>query len=195
MRRYSIAVSLLILTLTAASSPILPGEDEISLLSRLEFSKTWSLVRSLKERRGFESNGANDFSDLPSKLEERQTYNCTDLAASFDYRCWNELDLSGYLNDPETGWNHTVRMCSEEQSAESNDGADCCKVGEAWTTCYLRLGHGTPGQDCSQINSQFCSYQSTLAPDLDPSVKPQVQYVMKNIYCESSDLMYLGRSF
>ena len=168
MRRSSIVTSLLVLTLSALSSPVQQAQPE---------------PNSIPLR---DSGNAFDASTHSMTLVERDTYNCTDLQASFDSRCWQELGLSGYMMDPNTGWNHTIRICSQVQSAENNDGSDCCKVGEPWTTCYLRLAHGTPGQDCSQINSQFCAYQSDLSPSLDPNVKPQVQYIMKNIYGEST---------
>ena len=177
MRRSSIVGSLLILALAAASSPLSQQSQkpEDGPLSQQESNK----IRELLERQG---TNVDEVLTSRSVLQERQTYNCTDLEAAFDSRCWNELNLSGFLMDPDTGWNHTVRVCSEVESAENNDGSDCCKQGEPWTTCFLRLAHGTPGQDCSQINSQFCSYQSALAPSLDPAVKPQYQYIMKNIY-------------
>ena len=182
MRRSYVVTSLLILCSTTFSSPLQwsCAERNLPLSIWKSIKHTWA--RSLHW-------GSDDLEaplttkpNLLSNLEKRQTYNCTDLKAPFDSRCWDELNLSGYLLDPETGWNHTTRVCATEQTAEDNDGSDCCKVGEPWTTCYLRLAHGSPGQDCSQINSQFCSYQSTLDPYMDPSIKPSVQYVMKNIY-------------
>ena len=168
MRRSSIVASLLVLTLSALSSPVQQARPEPNPI----------FLRDSED--GFDASSGS------MTLVERDTYNCTDLKASFDSRCWQELGLSSYLMDPNTGWNHSIRICSQVQSAENNDGSDCCKVGEPWTTCYLRLAHGTPGQDCSQINSQFCAYQSNLDPAMDPAVKPQVQYVMKNIYGEST---------
>ncbi len=177
--------SLLILAFSAASSPLqqsFPDQDQP--ISRQESMQPLDPLSLLEQR----SYDAENVPASLGRLEERDTYNCTDLRAAFDFRCWNELGLSGYLMDPNMGWNHTVRICNEVQSAEDNDGSNCCKVGEPWTTCFLRLAHGTPGQDCSQINSQFCSYQSGLDPYMDDSIKPQVQYVMKNIYGESTGL-------
>lgn len=205
MRRFSIVASLVVLTLTVASSPVQRSHSQrTSSLSLKEFSKPWSPVRDLKRSRNIagidgpedelvldkryadnstQSIGSSDAEDILA-LDKRNTYNCTDLAADWDSRCWAQLDLTAYLTDPVTGWNITTRTCSVEESAVNNDGADCCKVGEAWTTCFLRLGHGAPGQDCSEINAQTCTYQSTLAANLPDAVKPKVQYMMKNIYGE-----------
>lgn len=186
MRRSSIAASLLVLTLSAASSPVQRSHSGRNHpTSWWESLQSWNPAHLLK--RNIED--ADDASAKSMTLEGRDTYNCSDLKAAFDSRCWQELGLSAYLMDPETGWNHTTRVCSDLESTENNDGSDCCKVGEPWTTCYLRLAHGTPGQDCSQINSQFCSYQSDLDPMMDVSIKPQVQYVMKNIYGESTTFL------
>lgn len=117
-----------------------------------------------------------DSSPLPKpELNIRQVINCTDLKASFDSSCWNTLDLEGYLNDPETGWNRTAPICTGDE-----DDSTCCLSTEPWTTCYLRLAHGFPGTDCSIINAQDCSYDPSLA--VDPRIAPYVAYTMKTIY-------------
>lgn len=117
-----------------------------------------------------------DSSPLPkSDLDIRQVVTCTDLKASFDSSCWKALNLGGYLNDPETGWNRTAAICSGDE-----DDAACCLPTEPWTTCYLRLAHGFPGTDCSEINAQDCSYNPSLA--VDASIAPYVAYTMKTIY-------------
>lgn len=182
MRRASVLAGLLILTLTAASSPVQRSHLERHYpLSRWDSVQAWNPMRLLTRKWN------TDASDSPLGLDKRQTYNCTDLEAAFDSRCWDDLGLSDYLFN----WNVTTRVCSTIQSAADNDGSDCCKPNEPWTTCYLRLAHGTPGSDCSEINSQFCSYTSTLNPYMDSSIKPQVQYIMKNIYGKSPAPAYL----
>ena len=108
-------------------------------------------------------------------LQIRQTVNCTDLKASFDSSCWTALGLSDYLEYPETGWMFTTPKCSEGQSADN-----CCEPDQPWSTCYLRLAHGYPGQDCSEINPQACTWDSTLA--VDPRIAAEVRYVTRNIY-------------
>ncbi|CAD6577221.1 MAG: hypothetical protein ASARMPREDX12_008269 [Alectoria sarmentosa] len=108
-------------------------------------------------------------------LDLRQVVNCTDLEASFDSSCWNTLNLGEYLNDPEIGWNRTAAICTGDE-----DDSACCLPTEPWTTCYLRLAHGFPGTDCSEINAQDCSYDPSLA--VDPRIAPYVAYTMKTIY-------------
>lgn len=164
MRRASVISSVLIMSLAAASP------TQRSHTKRDYSTSSWNPLPVLLDRVGI---------SFPE--EKRDTYNCTDLGAPFYYKCWNDLNLTSYLFN----WNATTRVCSQVQSAANNDGSDCCKSDEAWTTCYLRLAHGTPGSDCSQINPQMCTYSSALNPYMDPSIKSQVQYVMKNIYCES----------
>lgn len=115
-------------------------------------------------------------SPLPkSDLSIRQVVNCTDLKSSFDSSCWNTLNLAAYLNDPETGWHRTAAICTGDE-----DDAGCCLPTEPWTTCYIRLAHGFPGTDCSEINAQDCSYDPSLA--VDPRIAPYVAYTMKTIY-------------
>lgn len=117
-----------------------------------------------------------DSSPLPKPdLDIRQVVNCTDLKASFDSSCWNTLDLEGYLDDPDIGWNRTTATCIGDE-----DDATCCLSTEPWTTCYLRLAHGFPGTDCSEINAQDCSYDSSLA--VNPRIAPYVAYTTKTIY-------------
>ena len=109
------------------------------------------------------------------ELEERYIINCTDPKAAFDVSCWGQLDLSDWLNNPTTGWNKTTPVCNATQ-----DSATCCIPGEAWTTCFLRLGHGFGGADCTEINAQTCSLD--MSQNTPPDTTPQVHYVMKNIY-------------
>ncbi len=181
MRRTPIVASLLVLTLIAASSPLQQSHTERDYpLSRWEPLQQWKPLPNPLKSRDVAVETAEDLLGL----DKRYTYDCTDLKAAFDSRCWAELDLTAYLTDPVTGWNQTVRRCNTADTAQNDDGADCCKPNEAWTTCFLRLGHGSPGQDCSQINAQFCSYQSTLDPNIAPALQPKVQYMMKNIYCK-----------
>lgn len=115
-------------------------------------------------------------SPLPrSNVEARYIANCTDLGAKFDPSCWYTLDLSDYLVHPTTGWIFTTPQCLGH-----DDGHDCCLEGELWSICYLRLAHGFDGDDCSEINTQSCSYDPTMA--VDPRIAPEVRYVMRNIY-------------
>ncbi len=108
-------------------------------------------------------------------LRKRQRVNCYNIRSAFDSSCWGVLDLSDWLNNPTTGWNHTHPPCDMTQ-----DSSQCCVAGEPWTTCFLRLGHGTGGSDCSQINVQTCSLD--LHQSVNDTVAVQYHYVMKTIY-------------
>lgn len=123
---------------------------------------------------------SNPFMSLPREIStrnyaKRYIINCTDPEAAFDVSCWGQLDLSNWLNNPTTGWNKTTQVCNATQ-----DSANCCIPGEAWTTCFLRLGHRYGGADCTQINVQTCSLD--LSQNTPPGITPQVHYIMKNIY-------------
>ena len=120
-----------------------------------------------------------DLSIGDESLEKRDGYNCTSPGSNFNAACWAELNLSDYLLNPVTGWNHTTPICGPTQ-----DGSTCCNSDETWTKCYLRLAFGHDGYDCSQINPQKCSYQSSLSPNLNASILPQVNYIVENIFSE-----------
>lgn len=126
-------------------------------------------------------------SDRPLQ-EKRQSYNCTDLGAAFNAACWQQLQLSNFLlggGEWGVGWNQSTRVCDiNSTDINDNDGSNCCLPGEAWTTCFLRLAQGGGTQDCSQINAQFCSMPSenALSDGLADSIRPEVQYIQKNIY-------------
>ena len=107
-------------------------------------------------------------------LNQRQRSNCVNPAAVFSSSCWDTLDIPNYLNN----WIKTTPTCE--------DGRSCCIADEPWSTCFLRLAHGVAGADCSEISSNTCSWDPTLAPDLPPAIKPQVTYVMRNIYVINS---------
>lgn len=178
MRRSSslfpVAAAFFVLILAAASplqrSYLLGTDDSLHSIS------DWNPLRLLQRD-----------PDLPLQ-EKRQTVNCTDVTAAFNSQCWQDLQLSNYLlggGEWGLGWNKSTRIC-DAQSADinDNDGTNCCLPTEAWTTCFLRLAQGGGTQDCSQINAQFCSMPSenALSAGLANSIRPEVQYVQKNIY-------------
>lgn len=111
----------------------------------------------------------------------QQTYNCTDPHAALDSRCWAELGMVDFLNHPKTGWNATTKTCDT-----SPDGVNCCRLNEAWSTCFMRLALGSPGNDCSQINIQTCSFQVPAAGQVDPTLKPKYEYALKAIFGKTS---------
>ena len=110
-------------------------------------------------------------------LNERQTIDCVNPQASFSSSCWDTLDIPKYLNN----WIKTTPKCEP-----NGRGIGCCIADEPWSTCFLRLAHGVSGADCSEISSTTCSWDPTLASDLAPAIKPQVRYVMRNIYVINS---------
>lgn len=113
----------------------------------------------------------------PSVLS-RQTIDCTDLSAPFHESCWATLDLENWLNNATTGWNETTKVC--QGTGPGEDGSACCGPTEPWTTCFLRLAHGFPGDDCTVLNTGFCSYDRSLA--VNAAIAPEVAYIVNNIY-------------
>lgn len=178
MRRSSslfpVAAAFLVLILAAASP--LQRSHLMGIDGSLSSFSGWNPLRLLQRE-----------PDLPLQ-EKRQTVNCTDLSAAFNSECWQQLQLSNYLlggGEWGLGWNKSTRVCDTESAdVNNNDGTNCCLPEEAWTTCYLRLAQGGGTQDCSQINAQFCSMPSenALSAGLANSIRPEVQYVQKNIY-------------
>lgn len=55
-----------------------------------------------------------------------------------------------------------------------------CNAAEPWSTCFLRLGLGVSGQDCTLINAKACAAPKAGAP---PHTA-QIFYGVWNIYGE-----------
>ena len=136
-------------------------------------------------------------STSPLQKEQRAAFDCKNPGAVFDTSCWKGLDIPKYLADPTTGkyspwsntayiklmhiyqgWIHSTPNCTADTAA----GTDCCEADEPWSTCFIRLGRGLAGSDCSVINAQQCTWDNELGPNLSPSQQAQVRYVLKNIY-------------
>ena len=62
------------------------------------------------------------------------------------------------------------------------DSGRCCLKNEPWSKCFLRLGRGLGGGDCSTMDDQMCTWDNTVSAYLDPSIMPKVRYVVKSIY-------------
>ena len=171
---FPVIATFLLLILTAAS-PLqrshLTGVDE-SLASL----SGWNPLRSLQRE------------PETSMQEKRQSFNCTHVSSALNSACWQQLQLSNFLlggGEWGLGWNKSTRVCDPQSNdINNNDGSNCCLHTEAWTTCFLRLAQGGGSQDCSQINAQFCSMpaQNALSDGLADSIRPEVQYIQKNIY-------------
>ena len=116
-------------------------------------------------------------------LEPRTTFNCSDIHGVFDSSCWETLDIAKYLNDPVTGWNKTTPTCEP-----ADDGSKCCLAHEPWTTCFLRLATGTTGTDCTLIGQPVsaCTFSTSVYPNLSPSIRNQVRYVVYAIVAVNS---------
>ena len=171
---YPVAATFLVLILAAASplqrSSLMGNDGSLSSLSG------WNPLHLLQRE------------SEPSLLEKRQSFNCTHLSSAFNSACWQQLQLSNFLlggGEWGLGWNKSTRVCDPQSNdINNNDGANCCLPTEPWTTCFLRLAQGGGSQDCSQINAQFCSMPSinALSSDLADNIRPEVQYIQKNIY-------------
>lgn len=178
MRRSSflfpVAAAFLVLILAAASplqrSQMMESDGSLASVSG------WNPLRVLQRE------------SEPSLQEKRQSFNCTQLSAAFNSACWQQLQLSNFLlggGEWGSGWNKSTRICDPQSSnVNDNDGSNCCLPTEAWTTCFLRLAQGGGAQDCSQINAQFCSMvsENALSDSLPDNIRPEVQYIQKNIY-------------
>ena len=93
---------------------------------------------------------------MPTAQPEADCYNIT---AAFNSSCWDILDIPDYLTNPQTGWISHVPTCDDSTSNGINKQG-CCDTanGEPWSTCYLRIGRGLPGTDCSVINPTSCDW-------------------------------------
>ena len=178
MRRssYKLPVAAAFLLLMSAAASPLQQPQSISSDESWSSLSGWNSLRLLPR--------ASD----PPLQEKRQTVNCTDTTAAYNSACWQELQLSNFLlggGEWGLGWNKTTPVCdSQSTDINNNDGTNCCLPTEAWTTCFLRLAQGGGTQDCSQINAQFCSMptQDSISKTLAGSIRPEVQYIQKNIY-------------
>ncbi|KAL8697207.1 MAG: hypothetical protein Q9224_002428 [Gallowayella concinna] len=80
-----------------------------------------------------------------------------------------------YLNNPNTGWNHTIPIC--------DDSTKCCTDNDdGWSTCFLRLAQEGVDEDCTNLNGDRCKSGRKLAPDLHPSIVAPVRSTVASIY-------------
>ena len=128
--------------------------------------------------------------------------NCNDVTTGLDPSCWAKLNMTSWLSN----WEATTPGAQGTASTENPDsepvttttstaatpfasGGDIgfrrraagCESGEAWSTCFLRLGLGHDGEDCTKLGPNKCT-----APQAGiPPHTPQIFYGIWNIYGES----------
>ena len=119
----------------------------------------------------------------PAANDKEQPPNCTNVAAisSPDARCWDQLGIIDYLIDPNTGWNKTTPTCA----TATTDATNCCRPGEFWASCFLRLATGST-KSCGDrpfaaTASCYASNQLGVSPSIDPAIADQVGYVLRTI--------------
>ena len=100
---------------------------------------------------------------------------CANEEAALDARCWDLINIPDYLNNPTTGWNHTIPICE--------DSTKCCTDRDTgWSTCYLNLAQEGTGEDCTTMSDHDCKSGKALDPDLHPSIVAPVRYTVASIY-------------
>ncbi|KAL9600491.1 MAG: hypothetical protein Q9219_003142 [cf. Caloplaca sp. 3 TL-2023] len=93
---------------------------------------------------------------IPNLSITREEVNCTDLSTGRDNKCWQELQLTNWVEDWIVG--------------------NTCYEDEAFASCFLRKV-GYPELDCTGIKLATCT-----PPPLKPDMDPRVFYVAYNIY-------------
>ena len=130
-------------------------------------------------------------------LQNRAAVNCHDVTTGLDPSCWATLNMTGWMNDwatysaPKGGFGLAPDTSADSSASSAGtfaSGGDTgyrkrapavCNAGELWSTCFLRLGLGKTGEDCSKLsNGASCPAPSTrVAPHT-----PQIFYGIQNIY-------------
>ena len=147
--------------------------------SKVTVYQSGTMTRGLASLLSFLLSISSIISALPSQgpsLSTRQEDGCTstDPEAVYDSSCWESLDLTNWL----TNWK-PPKICNGHDL-----GIGCCQENEFWSTCFLRLGMGHSGFDCSQIqaNTNNCAFSDLIASDLDPKERAQYRYILKTIF-------------
>ncbi|KAL8835224.1 MAG: hypothetical protein Q9170_003420 [Blastenia crenularia] len=93
---------------------------------------------------------------IPNLSITREEVNCTDLSTGRDNKCWQELQLTSWLENWIVG--------------------NTCYESESLASCFLRKA-GYPELDCTGIKLSTCT-----PPPLKPDMDPKVFYVAFNFY-------------
>ena len=128
---------------------------------------------------------------------------CNDVTTGLDPSCWAKLNMTGWFHQwgkstPGAQGGASIETPSDSDLAATatlsspsgfQTGGDLgfrrrsqgCEPNEPWSTCFLRLGLGKTGQDCSKLGGQTC-----VAPKAgQPPHTPQIFYGVWSIYGES----------
>ena len=138
-----------------------------------------------------------------SPLHPRPAVNCLDVRTGLDPSCWTKLNMTGWVDhwyattprsantafvDPDApspfgdvGFGSgTPTSSSAVATPSAAPGA--CLSNELWSNCFLRLGLGISGQDCSKIPA---TPTVCVAPKAGaPPHMAQIFYGVWNIYGE-----------
>lgn len=102
----------------------------------------------------------------PHPLQPRQPKDdlCTDPSANLAPECWNSLNVSDFLH----AW-----LPSDPP----------CQPGEWWATCFIRIGSTKDAVGCTNVESKDpCGPGlDAVKSDIDPSIQPQVRYILAAI--------------
>ena len=157
-----------------AAVQALPQGDQVSLFPGQAdtYTSTTATPRTVTSSLLAGATGAVTTSDTPVPESAAK---CTVAGAILSESCWNTLKLSQWLTD----WNQTVKRCVAQ---EGGSGVDCCATDEPWTTCFLRIGGGISGSDCTQITNRDCFLPQNV--NQSATTAPQVRYIISNIVCK-----------
>ena len=121
------------------------------------------------------------FTDLQSRQTDDE---CSSAAQVYRASCWDEFDVSTYLQN----WNQTYSKttCGTVEDPLDCDTGRTCLSDEPWSSCYLRLALQKAGESCLSLDGQGCDANSKLDPYLAPSILSQVRYTVRSIYMVES---------
>ena len=84
--------------------------------------------------------------------------NCLDPKSGYTEACWEQLKLTQFLMDRESGWRSKMKFCKDIPG--NNHGVNCCEDGLPWSRCFLKIATGKPS-DCTTVSLQVCPPTST----------------------------------
>ena len=105
------------------------------------------------------------------------TVDCEAVTTGLSPPCWGELDMDAWMR------NWTVSASPNATDGAAAAAAARCREDEVWSTCFLRLGQGVTGRDCSMIDTGGENSTCPM-PELGvgPPYSPQMFYGVWNLY-------------